>query len=388
MISFECPSCNAKLQVKDEHAGKTIQCPTCKTKVAAPAADEDAGAIQSAPSAKSSPPPTSVTTPENTRSKKSIRAADDDEDDDDDDLPKRKRDGGSDAKTAAAGAGIGIGMILAIVGVLSVCCLVGVAGILVALLVPAVSKVREAAGRTESINNLKQIGIAMHGFHDTHKRLPFNGSDESPKNAPQLKYSKAAKPGDPLSGSWAFQITPFVEQQGVFNQVNRTAPIKTYLCPGRGRPPIESTNGGGAWTDYFYNNYLNDPMQANRPDAPDQRRTLMQINDGTSNTILVGHGNVQIKEYKSNGNVLHSTNIFGGGGSGTMRSGNPGKTTPGGVMLARDSENPPGPNSWGGPFPSGTLMAFCDGTVRSIPYSYTNLNAILTPDGGEAVPIP
>ena len=274
-------------------------------------------------------------------------------------------------------------------GLIELLVIIAIIAILIALLVPAVQKVREAAARTQSTNNLKQIAIAVHSFHDANRRLPFNGSNSAVGN---VKYSADAKDGKVESGSWAFQILPYIDQQPLFNQVIRNAGIAIYICPGRGRPSVETSNGGGAWTDYFYNNYINNAMEATKTSSADKQRTLVDITDGTSNTIFFGHGNIRTSQYKSDADVTLSSNIFKGGTSGTARAGN--STTlkepsnPGGVTLARDSDKAPTLGSWGGPFPQGSLMAMGDATVRMFPYSMENLSAFLTPAGGEVVNLP
>jgi type II secretory pathway pseudopilin PulG len=270
-------------------------------------------------------------------------------------------------------------------GLIELLVIIAIIGFLIALLVPAVQKVREAATRAQSINNLKQIVLAAHNFHDTNKNLPFNGSDKAVGND---KYSAAAKGNDFQSGSWAFQLLPFIEQNPIYMKPEdgKDVGIAVYMCPGRSRPMAEK--GLGPWTDYFYNNYLNDAKQADKPNAADKRRTLANITDGTSNTIFAGHGNIKLSQYKDDAKVTLSSNIFMGGTTGTMRSGKAGEANPGGVTLARDSDEAPGIGSWGGPFARGGLMAMCDGTVHMFPYGFNNFDAVLTPDGAEVVQLP
>jgi prepilin-type N-terminal cleavage/methylation domain-containing protein len=272
-------------------------------------------------------------------------------------------------------------------GMIELLVVIAIIAFLIALLVPAVQKVREAATRTQSTNNVKQIGLAFHNFHDVFKQMPFNGSDAAANN---VKYSKAAKAQDSKSGSWAFQILPFIEQDNTFRNVDRKAAIPTYLCTGRNRPKLETSNGGGAWTDFFYNNYLNDPMNAEKPDAADKKITFVNITDGTSNTIMVGHGNIDTTQYQAEKDVKLSTNIFGGGTFGTARAGKNAAANPQGVTLQRDTDKAPDMGSWGGPFPNGAIMGFCDGSVRFIPYTVPGgtLGNMLTPGGGEVVQIP
>jgi prepilin-type N-terminal cleavage/methylation domain-containing protein len=104
---------------------------------------------------------------------------------------------------------------------------IAIIGVLIALLLPAVQKVREAANRISCGNNCKQIGLALHNFHDTWLRFPTSGSEWNHG----VSYGPDHQPlptGLQVS-SWEFQILPFMEQDNLFK-----LPESNIVPPGTG----------------------------------------------------------------------------------------------------------------------------------------------------------
>jgi prepilin-type N-terminal cleavage/methylation domain-containing protein/prepilin-type processing-associated H-X9-DG protein len=211
---------------------------------------------------------------------------------------------------------------------------IAIIAILIGLLLPAVQKIREAANRMKCSNNLKQIGLAIHNYHDTHDGMP-----------PAWKYEPPAPPARPTAvvESWGFNILPYLEQDNIFRQYNRdrtlydpanqalaSTQLKIFQCPStpNGNRLVELSvpaNPGGlaglpagtlrsGVSDYtvttgilgagwclFMGTPCDPPAAGERhgalagwSDTPAvaaalgaRRLTLGTISDGTSNTILI-----------------------------------------------------------------------------------------------------
>ncbi len=173
---------------------------------------------------------------------------------------------------------------------------IAIIGILIALLLPAVQKVREAANRTSCTNNLKQLGIALLNYHDSNNGFPPDFRD-SPKT------------------SWTPFMLPYIEQDNLYRQyhfdkdfsdpandsgINQTR-VAGFLCPSApdsqtrlGQFKREVRDYSAANRILLPNPYLTNPP-SDDPKAPSYlgvlghniSRRIAEITDGTSNTLLL-----------------------------------------------------------------------------------------------------
>jgi prepilin-type N-terminal cleavage/methylation domain-containing protein/prepilin-type processing-associated H-X9-DG protein len=318
---------------------------------------------------------------------------------------------------------------------------IAIIAILIALLVPAVQKVREAAARSHCQNNLKQIGLAMHQFHDQHKNFPPGQSANNDKCFGWGTYVLPFIEQGALYQNLAGQYTRFIHPSPDGNAAKdpnpvrirdaagyKTAPfpVKTliatvipiYLCPAD-LPPLFHPRTGAAKTSYAGNyGTSNDGGTDLSPksDGIIRRRrsvtTMAQVTDGTSNTVLVGEmtdyrDKWQFKDSAS-GQDWGSLNryfptwcgtvdgdddfdaILRLGGDGSYNIGGPGA----GVPRPINNPSPQIIDDRGQCFSSmhagGANFVLCDGSVRFIPDS-TNLavwQALCSRFDGKTVSLP
>jgi prepilin-type N-terminal cleavage/methylation domain-containing protein len=115
---------------------------------------------------------------------------------------------------------------------------IAIIAILIGLLLPAVQKVREAAARSKCSNNLKQFGLAIHNYHDTHGHLPRGGT--CVKNV--LNDNNTADWNRDL-GSWMVYTLPQMEQEPVYRQLATASNNFAEYGPPTVAPGINSAIG-------------------------------------------------------------------------------------------------------------------------------------------------
>jgi prepilin-type N-terminal cleavage/methylation domain-containing protein/prepilin-type processing-associated H-X9-DG protein len=187
---------------------------------------------------------------------------------------------------------------------------IAIIAILIGLLVPAVQKVREAAARTQCMNNLKQMGLAVHNYHDAQRRFPSGGWWDWTHPPTYIAPGRPAVAGGTpqQDGSTFFQILPYIEQQAVWRggggatieqcQINAlSTPIPIYFCPARRSPTVLAPTPnwmvgppgtfGHAPIDYAVSNW--EQTGVFRPWPTNFVLTMAQLSaaDGASNTLMI-----------------------------------------------------------------------------------------------------
>jgi prepilin-type N-terminal cleavage/methylation domain-containing protein/prepilin-type processing-associated H-X9-DG protein len=279
---------------------------------------------------------------------------------------------------------------------------IAIIGVLISLILPAVQRAREAANRVACANRLKQIGLAFHQHHDIQHVFPSNGgwdgvqtilsvdnipftpatTDLELPGPPTFKWGVGdpAKSPQEQTGSWAFAILPFIEQQNMHQNRNWTVAVPLYVCPSRrmaeAHQAVADAHGvydGGGWTwgktDYAVNALL----------IPTRPRcwNIAAITDGTSHTILVGEKAVD-PEILIPSSWYWDEPFFLGGAGGTAREL---------YTILPDAVGNNYKGNWGAAHAGGAQFLFADGAVHLLPYDtpWTTMLALLTPDGGETV---
>lgn len=302
-ISFICPHCDKQTTVADEYAGQSGPCKFCGEMITVPAA------------AGTAPLP-----------------------------PLQAPKSGAAEGTAPAAGGMVTGPVVAIIVAACFVILLVCGGGLVVWLLP-VQAAREAARRTECTNNLKQIAMGLHNYHDTYGTLP-------PAYIPD-------KDGKPMH-SWRVLILPFIESGPVYDQYNFDEPwdspsnravtdrhISLFSCP-------SSPNSAGSTET----NYMVITGPGTVFDGAEAAK-FADIKDGPSTTILV------VEVTGTGAKWAEPVDLDASKVSPPFPSGSPGKA--------------------GSYHPGGMNVALCDGSVHFLSDSIARqvFDALITKDGKE-----
>jgi prepilin-type processing-associated H-X9-DG protein len=284
--------------------------------------------------------------------------------------------------------------------------------VLIGLFLPAVQMVREAAQRLQCRNNLKQIGIALHGYHDAYQAFPHAYDARALFVDPSQTPVTPAATSFTLTKSWATLLLPFIEQENLTQtayEVYCQRHVPTYVCPSdpRATGSYAGDKGYGpqALTDYLavtgtmtfaatFGRDLNLSLPRPKCDGviyENSRTRMADISDGTSNTVLVG-------ERPPSADLFWGWWAWGAFDSALgVRNTYPVYGTAGGspvIVCMRLFPENYRPNDtrkcdihhFGSAHPGGGNWLFADGSVRFLPYrANAILPALATRSGGEVL---
>ena len=277
---------------------------------------------------------------------------------------------------------------------------IAIIAILIALLLPAVQQAREAARRTQCRNNLKQIGLALHNYHDVAKSFPIGQQYIG-------HFDGSVTDNDGGNGfAWSYYILPYIDQAPIYNRFNAdyplsndsfpqsdnspgsnrvlaATPLPAFRCPsdvapetgntggtsavGRVRPHAVSSYKGSSGS--FHNNVgggrggTGNQKRFNGVFHRDSRIKIRDITDGTSNTFAAGEVTWDLTTNSRLYGAVNPNNGWANGQSNRL------------MAHAEFGINPPpapitaGPIrafSWHSKHEGGAHFLMCDGAVRFV----------------------
>lgn len=288
---------------------------------------------------------------------------------------------------------------------------IAIIAILIGLLLPAVQKVREAAARLRCTNNLKQIGLASHGFHDTYQYI-----------VPSWLGDNSLDPNG--WATWAVLLLPHLEQENLYKKWDLYRPasfqsadayqtfVNVYLCPARQEAILSKGDfvaAGGALSDYAANfgTHANgsNSIGAIVPVASMGTTTTTDvtgnpilksnwrgqlnfgsIRDGLSNTVFFGEKHIRPNSLRGKN---EDRSIFGGVNNSSRRMlGASNVNSDLRPLMPPEAQSPALANSsFGGPHLGVCMFVFGDGSVKSVrtSASINTLTALATRDSGETI---
>jgi prepilin-type N-terminal cleavage/methylation domain-containing protein/prepilin-type processing-associated H-X9-DG protein len=320
---------------------------------------------------------------------------------------------------------------------------IAIIAILIGLLLPAVQKIREAANRIKCTNNMKQMGLALHNYHDTDGTFPVEGTTQGI--------------------SWPLRIMPHIEQGNVYNlvwplfqsayqadlaawpyastavrdalrlqyaqaadKVDATMTVPIFLCPSRRSVRGPYIDYCGAYHGGIHTAALNGATLSNGtvvnatgynaildtyttgPKPPGVTLGEVTTGAGTSSSILVSHKAMRPNNYRGGVNDQdkgYAWTAFSTAAAGYDKTGanydHMRWADAGGSGVSQNhgyikDDNGVDENHMGGPHPTGSPVLFADGSVRMYAYNYTTagLNdcatwqAMWAYNRGEVIPPP
>ncbi len=268
---------------------------------------------------------------------------------------------------------------------------IAIIGILIALLLPAVQAARSAARRASCTNNLKQIGMALHNYHDTYRVFPAG-------SLPSL-----------VSGFTA--ILPYIEQGNTYDLydfglhysnphnkqvVNQV--VATYLCPSMTLPrevPNVPCDETGAPSSYLLSEGTDDYMKTSdgmfplvwpASDYNSRPRRFADVTDGTSNTIACGETTYHMDDYLYSAHTCAALSGQCRWGTARWGVGYP-KVSLGTTLKPFNLHKSAGNGGFQSMHPGGVNFVLGDGSVRFLAETIEldTFNALATIGGGEVV---